>query len=100
VLGLLAQHGLADDALDIGVRQLHLDGEAGLQAFAVPAWRCAGPDWPVAHQQQSAAQIGADVVGNLLHIVGALHLVADELLDLVDDEQRAGHLPVLAEDLL
>ena len=52
-----------------------------------------------AHQQQPAVQIGADVFGDLLHVVGALHLVADELLDLVDDQQRAGQLAVVAKNL-
>ena len=46
------------------------------------------------------SEIGAAVLGDFLHVVGALDLLADELLDLVHDEQGAGELPLLAENLL
>ena len=53
-----------------------------------------------ADQQQAAAEIGADMFGDFLNVVGPLDLLADELLDLVHHQQRTRQLPSMAEDLL
>lgn len=98
LFGLFAQDGFADDAFDIGVGELHIDHETGLkplQAGHGVQGRLAG-----AHEQQAAAQIGTAMLGDLLNVVGALDFVADRLLDFIYDEQRAGKLAFISENLL
>ena len=99
LLRLLAQDGLADDAFDIGIGKLHLDREARLQPLQ-GGCRAVQRGLPGADQQQSAAKISAHMLGDFLHIVRALNLFSDELLDFVDDQQRARKLAVRPEDLL
>ena len=97
LLRLFAQDGLADDAFDIGVGELHLDPEPGLEALQAGHGVQGG--LAGAHEQQSAAEIGAAVLGDFLNVVGSVDLLADELLDLVHHEQGAGEMPLLAENL-
>ena len=97
LLGLLGQHRLADDILDIRVGERHLDGEARLEAAQTRGSRKGGLSG--AHQQQPAVHILAASLGDLLDIHGPLDLVADVLLHFVHDDQGARQFVLLAEDL-
>lgn len=99
LLRLLAQDGFTDDAFDIGVGELRLDREARLKSLqggcSTVQRGLAG-----ANQKQAAAKIGADMLGDFLNVICSLNLIADELLYLVNDQQRAGELPALSKNLL
>ena len=98
MLRLLAQDGFADDALDIGIRKLHAHRKAGLKPLQ--AGRGVQRGLAGADEKKALVQLGAAMLGDFLQIHRALDLLADELLDFVHDEQRAGKLAFLAEDLL
>ena len=53
-----------------------------------------------ANKQQTLIQLGATVLGDLLQIHGSLDLLANELLDFIDHQQRAGQIAVCTKDLL
>ena len=53
-----------------------------------------------ADEKKALVQLRAAMLGDFLQIHRALDFLADELLNFVHDEQRAGEVAFLAEDLL
>jgi hypothetical protein len=52
-----------------------------------------------ADDEQAASKIGAAMLRDFLHVVGALDLLTDELLNLIDNEQGAREPVAIAIDL-
>ena len=98
VLRLLAEDRLADDTLDIGIRKLHAHSKAGLKPLQ--AGRSIQRGLAGADKKKALVQLRAAMLRNFLQIHRALDFLADELLNFVHDEQRAGKLAFLTEDLL
>ena len=84
----LGQHHAADDGLHVVVRELHVDGEAALQPLQ--AWRGGECGLAGAEEEQAVAEPFAARFGHFLHHVGALGVLADVLLHLVQDDDGIG----------
>ena len=96
-LRLLEEDGLTNDTLDIGIRELHAHLEPGLKPLQTR--RGSQRRLTGANQKKTLVQCGAAMLRDFLHIHGTLDLLADELLNFVHNEQRAGELPVGSENL-
>ncbi len=92
---LLLQHDGAHHLLDVVVLQVDLGGEAAhepLQRGGIG--ECALPG---ADHQHAAVQLFGEGLDHLLHVVGDVGIVVDELLDLVQDHHGAGQLTVAGD---
>ena len=98
MLRLFAEDRLADDTLDIGIRKLHAHSKAGLKPLQ--AGRGIQRGLASADEKKALVQLRAAMFRDFLQIHRALDFLADELLDFVHDEQRAGKVAFLTEDLL
>jgi hypothetical protein len=88
LLRLLAKNGLTNDALDVGVRQLHAHRKSSLKPLEAGCRVQRGLSG--ANEEKSLIELCAAMLGDLLQVHGPLDLLADELLNLVYDEQGAG----------
>ena len=82
----LGQHHAPDHRLDVGIGQLHVDREAALQAVqrrGAGQRRLTGAD-----EQQAVAEPLAARLDHLLDDVGAVGVLADVLLHLVENDRR------------
>jgi len=81
-----AQDGLADDGVHVGFAEIdpHLEAaEELLQVLKLVERLLAGAD-----QQQAPVEIRGEALGDVLHVQHAVRIVLEELLDLVEHDQR------------
>ena len=97
-VGTLGENDPPSNRFHVVVRQLHVEGEPALQSLQ---GRGAGQRrLPRAHEEQAVAESLAAGFHDLLHDVGAVRVVADVLLYLVEGDEGARQFPVRSEDIL
>src|SRR5436190_2102130 len=85
LLWSLAENGLPDDALDIGIPELNGNNKARLeplQAGRGVQCRLASPD-----QKKAPVQLRAAMLCDFLNVHRTLYFLADELLNFVHNEE-------------
>ena len=95
VLWLLGEDDLADDRLDVGVRQLDFHGEAPheLLQHGRTGQRCLTR----ASEKKAPTEVLTAGLGDLLDQEGAGLVLTDVLLDLIESDQRERELAILRE---
>ena len=92
------QYDAARDRLDIGVGKFDVNGETALQALK--RWRTGQRRLAGSQEQKTVAEALAAGLDHFLHDIGTTGVVADILLHLVEDDDRAGHLTIGRQGVL
>jgi hypothetical protein len=98
LVGLLGEDDLPDDRLDVGVGELDLHREAVLDLLE--DGRPRERRLPGRDEENARAEPLREALGEVVHLGAAGGVLADPLLDLVEDEERERELAVHVERLV